>query len=92
MVMFDIKFSYLGKLIKGSVYELETVPKQWHVTIEDDQGINGIEGTYIIHFDDEEKLYRWGFPSFDIDHSFMHSLGLSLRDYLWEHGWNSVII
>ena len=92
MILFKIQFEYKGKMLEGSVWELETTPKQWHVTIEDDKGINEVKGVYIVHFDEKEKLYKWGFPDFDTDHSFMRSLGLSLRDYLWEYGWNSVTV
>lgn len=92
MILFKIQFPYKEKIIEASVHELETPPKQWHITITDDKEINGIKGTYIIQHDEPNEKYVWGFPAFDTDHSFMHSMGLSLRDYLWANQQNSRII
>ena len=89
MTLFKIQFTYKGKVINASVHELETPPKQWHITVGEEDSFEGINGTYIIQYDDLRKEYVWGFPNFDFDYSFMHSMGLSLRDYLVTYGWNS---
>lgn len=92
MILFKIQFPYQGKIIDASVHELETPPKQWHVTVDNGDWPKEIMGTYIIQYDYSRKHYVWGFPNFDFDHSFMHSMGESLRQYLWVSGWNSVNI
>lgn len=92
MILFKIQFPYKGKIIEAQVHELETFPKQWHVIIDTVDWQKEINGTYIIQYDASRKQYIWGFPDFDSDHSFMHSLGLSLRKYLWVSGFNSVNI
>jgi len=90
MILFKIQFPYKEEILEGSVWESETAPKQWHVTIEDDRGLVGIKGVYIFHFNEDKEEYQCSWPSFDGDHSFMSSIFLSLREYLNEHGWNSV--
>ncbi len=90
MIIFKIQFLYKEKLIEASVHELETPLKQWHVTVTNEGVSSEVHGTYIIQYDEANEKYTWGFPSFDTDHSFMHSMGKSLRDYLLEYGWNSV--
>ena len=89
MILFKIQFPYNGKVVDASVHELETPPKQWHITIDGENWPKEINGTYIIQYNSDAAQYTWGFPSFDSDHSFMHSMGLSLRDYLLKYGWNS---
>jgi hypothetical protein len=43
MILFKIQFPYKEEILEGSVWESETAPKQWHVTIEDDRGLVGIK-------------------------------------------------
>lgn len=90
MILFKIQFPYKEQIIDASVHELENHPKQWHITIEDGNWPKEIQGTYIIQYDTKKNEYTWGFPSFDFDHAFMHSMGLSLRNYLWKYGWASL--
>jgi hypothetical protein len=90
MLVFKIQFSYKGNEIKASVHELETPPKQWHITVSDEKLPAELRSTFIVLYDYENEKYVFGFPEFDTDHTFMKSLVESLRSYLWEYGWNSV--
>jgi hypothetical protein len=66
MILFKIQFPYKEEILEGSVWESETAPKQWHVTIEDDRGLVGIK------IEDKEE-YQCSWPSFD-GISFMSSI------------------
>ena len=91
MIVFKIQFSYKGKDIEASVHELETPPKHWFITVDDESlPIEFLSAYYTINYNYTKAEYDWDFLDFDTYHSFMNSLGQSLINYVKQYGWNSV--
>jgi hypothetical protein len=90
MILFNISFPYKELIIEGQVHELESHPKQWLVSVNNDQLDRSLNTTHIITYDYKNKEYQWGFPPMDKDHTFMNNMAMCLRDYLLDFGWDSV--